>query len=164
MDVKLVPFINSALKQVGAPYVWAAKGDYYVTREGRVVRQQESMLPLVFDCSGLVNWARMLAGGDDVRDTCNAQRLMDESLPVNQADPVLGRLRFYGTDAKHITHVSILLAREVGVQHALILDASGGDQTTRTVAEANARKACVRLHFDTRTDLIAERWPNFLKP
>jgi len=119
-------FIKVALSKMGAWYQWDGKG------------------PDVFDCSGLVAFALKEAGGPDVRDTFNAQKMWDSwPLPsmMTGAGVMPGDLCLYGDMATgRIWHV--MLAVGVG---GLVFGAAGGDHTTTSIAEAQRRGARVQL-------------------
>lgn len=72
-------FLRAVVEQLGKPVVWAAKS------------------PEAFDCSELVAWAYLQAGGTDQRGTHTAQRYHDETRPLRPDEPVLpGDLCFHG--------------------------------------------------------------------
>ena len=65
--------------------------------------------PDVFDCSELVAWGVLQAGGPDQRGTHTAQRYHDETRELDGGADVQqpGDLVFYGSDPAHVTHVTI---------------------------------------------------------
>ena len=134
----LARFLAAAVSQVGAPYIWGAKGELYGTQR-------------TFDCSGLVTWAYWRAGGPDWRATHNTDVLFTTlpSVAVDALQP--GDLLFWGQPATEgkladTEHVAIYL----GGQGAL-LSAAGGGSDTRTLEDAHEARACVRtessLHY-----------------
>lgn len=89
MIAKRGTFMGAVRSKLGAIVVWAHKG------------------PDTFDCSGLVTWALMHAGGDDVRDTHNANRLWYLLPPI--ASPAIGDLAFWSsTSVGQMSHVAIV--------------------------------------------------------
>jgi murein DD-endopeptidase len=125
----LARFLAAAVSQVGAPYIWGAKGDTYNGRH-------------TFDCSGLVTWAYREAGGPDWRATHNTDVLFATLPPVDALQP--GDLLFWGTPAKEgkpadTEHVAIYLGGSTA-----LLSAAGGGRTTRTIEDAHEAKAYVR--------------------
>jgi cell wall-associated NlpC family hydrolase len=83
--------LKAALSRVGRPYVWGGAG------------------PLVFDCSGLVQWSFAQAGIVMPRVAAD-QALTGPSVPLADAEP--GDLLFYHfdpTDPDYISHVAIYL-------------------------------------------------------
>jgi murein DD-endopeptidase len=122
-------FLTLCLEQLGKPYIWASKG------------------PASFDCSGLVTWSLLKAGGPDWRGFHNAQRLWTE-LPET-FDPQPGDLAFYGrTD--HSSHVMV----RVGA-FGLIVGASGGNSDTTTPTPGASVK--IRASHTYRPDFLGWR-------
>jgi cell wall-associated NlpC family hydrolase len=83
--------LTAAMSRRGLPYVWGGDG------------------PLVFDCSGLVQWSFRQAGITMPRVAAD-QALTGPSVPVSQLQP--GDLLFYHTDPSapgYISHVTIFL-------------------------------------------------------
>ena len=83
--------LKAALSRVGKPYVWGGAG------------------PLVFDCSGLVQWSFAQAGIVMPRVAAD-QAITGPSVPLADAEP--GDLLFYHfdpTDPDYISHVAIYL-------------------------------------------------------
>lgn len=120
----------------------------------------------VFDCSGAFGYGVVKAGLKDKRLTNSAQTWMDElekydpSIPLDVAVQNHPVVLFFGKAGvagptivpPHATHIA------VGVSlygELWIVEASGGDETTTTVAEANRRGAKVRFGPLQRHDLIA---------
>lgn len=143
--------IKHALTYAGAPYVWCGKGLELWDPAGPKTHHWGFE---VFDCSGFVTTAYLEAGGKDLRFTHAAQTMFDE-FPHRSADAgEFGLLKFYGASMKAVTHVGFSLG------NGLVLEAAGGDATTRTPADAKARGARVRVVFDGRHDFLGWRcWP-----
>lgn len=121
----LARFLAAAVSQVGAPYIWGAKGDFYGTQR-------------TFDCSGLVTWAYREAGGPDWRGTHNSDVLWEVLPEIGAAQFQPGDLLFWGERANP-EHVGIYLGGG-----GALLSAAGGDSDTRTVEDARKAGACVR--------------------
>lgn len=139
--------VTAALRQLGLPYLWAGRGDWYVRgTEMRPVRDAGCDF-LAFDCAGLVGWSCWKAGGPDLRNWWAADHLY-QALPFSRPDEF--SLAFYGPRA-HATHVAIELGR------GLVLEAAGGDSTTTTYEAALKRGARVRVGFEQRTDKLGSR-------
>lgn len=146
MTTQITRFLDAALSQVGAPYIWGGKG-------GKQFRVDPSRGPglyahsfgrNVFDCSGLVTWAALEAGGLDQRGELSAKIILERFQPApNEWES--GVLRLYPG------HVAIVLCEEI------VLEAAGGDSSTLVITP-NAR---VRAGFERRTDFIAARRMQF---
>lgn len=128
----LARFLVAAISQLGAPYIWNAKGELYNGQR-------------TFDCSGLVTWSYREAGGPDLRATHNTDVLFATfpHVAVDALQP--GDLLFWGKPAKEgapadTEHVAIYL----GGSSALI-SAAGGGHTTRTLEDARRAGAKVRM-------------------
>ena len=90
-STELVTMLRAALGKQGRPYVWGGSG------------------PLVFDCSGLVQWSFAQAGIVMPRVAAD-QALTGPAVPLSKIAP--GDLLFYHTDPtdpKYISHVAIYL-------------------------------------------------------
>lgn len=140
-------FVRSALRHVGAPYLWRGKGLDIWTPEGL---RSNGLGVLAYDCSGLVTSALRDAGGPDWRASHSAQTLFDTLTPAPTADR-FGVLRFYGASPTAVTHVAI------GLGNGLVLEAAGGDSHTTSLQAARAANARVRVVLDGRTDLLGAR-------
>jgi cell wall-associated NlpC family hydrolase len=141
--------VDIALRQLGAPYIWAGQGDYYV-REGRILPIAMAGVPVLgFDCAGLVKYCALKAGGPDLRGWWGADSLFRE-LPTADASERF-TLVFYGR-GRSATHVGIALS-----DTGLVLEASGGDGTTLTFQDALHRNACVRVGRNGRMDRLGYR-------
>jgi murein DD-endopeptidase len=134
-------FVQAALEQLGAPYLWGAKGQI-VADKGVALR--------AFDCSGLVTWCFRLVGGADWCATHNTDRLWDECRPT-QAQRA-GTLVLYGPPGNP-NHVMILLGEGV------VVGASGGGSRTVTLALARDARARVKpfSHYTYRPDVLGFR-------
>lgn len=127
MPAKRSLFLAHVLNAIGSPYRWGGKGELAA----------ESGPTRVFDCSGLVTWSYLMAGGPDWRATHNTDRLLLEAQPVRtleEAEP--GDLAFYGYpgDPSHVM---------VHVGEGVVVGAAGGDSTTTTLEAAAKRGARV---------------------
>lgn len=137
--------IQAALARLGAPYIWGGKGYVKWSPVGLVAMPEDgpgSGHPLFgVDCSGLVTSALKDANGPDWRATHSASRLREEC-EREQPPNVFGNLHFYGPSASNIVHVALAL------DHGLLLEAAGGDETTLKPTPGK----CVRIGFALRND------------
>lgn len=135
-------FLALCVEQMGAPYVWGSKG--LVAGSIRT-----------FDCSGLVTWALLKVGGPDWRAFHNTDRLWAECVPTDT--PRAGTLALYGP-AGDPNHVMVHLGEGV------VLGASGGGSKTRSVGDAYAQGAAVKVkpHHTYRPDFLGWRELPFL--
>lgn len=101
------------------------------------------------DCSHLAKKV-LKTWGVKYPDT-NAQGLFDFfSDKARWQDYRPGAFAFFGKDAKNITHVGILVTPNQ------MIEARGGDETTLTISEAQAKGAFVEMtNIKHRSDLIA---------
>ena len=97
--------------------------------------------PTGTDCSGLVNIATQAIGKLGVKEDRTAAGWYQHS---NAALPEPGNLIFYKNKDGKVIHVEVLLAQVEGVWYSI--GASGGDSTTHTIADAEARNAFVKVH------------------
>jgi cell wall-associated NlpC family hydrolase len=137
--------VDEALKQIGAPYIWAAKGDKLWTPAG--LKPLVNM-PLAFDCIGLITYAIWRAGGPDWRGTENAQTMFEH---MRSPDPVpnnVPHLRYYGKDQANITHIALALYFQQTAW--LVCEAAGGGHLTNTITPG----AKVFCHFERRADFV----------
>lgn len=139
-------FVRCALKHVGAPYIWAARGPLKWTPNGL---KAHGLGVDAYDCSGLVLCALREAGGPDLRATHNAD-LLYRTLTATPSRNMVGALLFYGSPSR-ATHVAISLGND------LVLEAGGGGPATLLVADAKKADAKVRVCFDGRTDFLGAR-------
>lgn len=166
--------VDLALRQVGAPYLWSARGDYVVRDErlpsGAVLAGQQFNVHSAqvgvpaglsaFDCAGLVTWAAWKAGAADIRGWWGADTLY-EHLPEYDASGErpgdCNRLVFYGALGGRATHVAIDIGR------GLVIEAAGGDATTLTYQDALKRTrlspwpAAVAVRREFRRDRLGSR-------
>jgi cell wall-associated NlpC family hydrolase len=130
-----------AIELSGLPYVWGGNN------------------PLTgFDCSGYVQWVLKAAGIDPPGDQ-TAQALYDYfERNGNHVSPQAGALVFYGRDVKHITHVGF------AISPYQMMEAGGGDSTTRDYDRACEQGACVRMSLiEARKDLVASVKPHYVR-
>lgn len=132
---------QTALQYIGTPYIYA--GNHVL--EG-------------FDCSGFVQELLMSVGVDPRWDQ-SSQGLYDHFSEAGEAEwnnYSCGALAFFGDSASKIEHVAMLLD-----QYRMI-EAAGGDSTTKTFDDAKARGACVRIRpVASRRDLVAILKPRY---
>lgn len=114
-------FLLEAQKRIGAPYIWAGKGDHAIRDQGRIAPMAELGCERGFDCSGFVTDTARAVGSNDLRGWWNAHAML-ANLPEPAADETL-RLVLYGTNG-HADHVALELAP------GLVMEAAGGDSTT----------------------------------
>ena len=135
----LSTFLTIARAQAGKPYQWAAKG------------------PDSFDCSGLITYSLLAAGGPDIREMWNAGRLYAESMHVDRADIRQGDWAFYGSPHSPPSHVMVVMDPLPGLTQWSVWGATGGNHTTLTLADAVKLGACVKARPGIlyRPDLIA---------
>jgi cell wall-associated NlpC family hydrolase len=102
--------------------------------------------PDVFDCSELVAWGVLQAGGPDQRGTHTAQRYHDESRELADGEPILpGDLAFYGTAPDAVTHVTIC------DEYGGVISADGATRAIKSLSVALANPANrVRRHGTVR--------------
>ncbi len=110
-----------------------------------------------FDCSGFVQWCFRGFGLDQPGDQ-TAQDLYfywhDHGIVIEE--PQEGALVFYGTSLNKITHIAYALNKRT------IIEAGGGDSTTKTLKDASKKGACVRLrNWDYRKDYLAIILPKY---
>lgn len=142
-------FISTALKQLGAPYIWGGHGDVVWTPKNPVGMQKAAGCPRGFDCAGLVTWTVHQISTTDLTNSWNAQTMWDR-LP--EAAPDSFALALYGSRADLIQHVAVVLGNT-----NLLLQAAGGDSTTTSYTEAVRRSACVSVGYRGRQDLLGYR-------
>lgn len=155
---------KAMLNQSGVPYIWQGKGGIKWTPAGP--------LPMDFvgyDCSGLFGFGANVAGLKDRRMTNSAQTWMDElerypaSIPLEVAIQTRPVVCFFGHNSmptmvngpiipSHASHIALGVSM---YGELWVVEASGGDETTTTIAEANRRGAKVRFGPLQRHDLIA---------
>lgn len=128
-----------AIRFVGKPYVWGGE------------------LPAPPDCSGYVQELLRSCGEDPAGDQ-TAQGLYDwfETRGRHQIQKC-GSLVFYGQSVRAISHVAMM------IDQYRIVEAAGGDSTTKTEADALKRPgAMVRMRLlDYRRDRVAIVRPHY---
>ena len=131
--IRRAEFLRATLAKMGAPYVWGADGED------------------TFDCSGLVAFGLLKAGGPDWRKSHNCERFWKELHPT--WTPRCGDLAFFGAKPNGASHVMIILP------FGLVFGASGGNSTTTSVEAARAIKAKVKIFTDVnyRPDFLGFR-------
>lgn len=121
-----------AMQYLGTPYVWAGEHPAYG-----------------FDCSGFVQRVFRDVGVKLDRDRTSKELFEYLSLKGLYSGVGVDAILFFGKDVDSINHVAIALNDE------LMIEAAGGDSTTRTIAQANERDARVRItHINSRSNLI----------
>ena len=128
-------FLRLALERLGTWYVYGGRSWDIGT-----------------DCFGLIALASDDAGGPDFKMWWT-DRAWQKWEPITAEDMLPGDCIFYGGDPRNpgdVGHVAILL-NELG----MVLEAGGGDQSTKTVAEAKRCNARVRIkeHYLYRKDV-----------
>jgi cell wall-associated NlpC family hydrolase len=144
MPSQRAAFLVYVIDSLDSPYLWGAKGEFVQLPEARVQ---------AFDCSGLVTWSYLRAGGPDWRATHNTDKLLLECQPVRTEEAAPGDLAFYGTlregrpDPSHVM---------VHVGAGVVVGAAGGDFTTTTLEAAAKRGARVlaRTSLTYRRDFL----------
>jgi peptidoglycan DL-endopeptidase CwlO len=97
-SAEVLKFLTAAESRLGLPYVWGGRG------------------PLVFDCSGLVQWSLAQAGVVMPRVAADQARTGPE-VPLSQLQP--GDLLFYHTDPTapgYISHVAVFVGNGEMIQ------------------------------------------------
>ena len=133
--------IDYALSMLGVPYKWGGSNSL----EG-------------LDCSGFIQCILASAGIDPPGDQ-TAQSLYN-AFEKNGAHgtPSPGALVFYGRSVTKITHVAFC------IDPYRVIEAGGGDSTTKTKEDAAKRGACVRIRLiDHRSDRVAIIKPSYIK-
>ena len=142
-------FVAEALKQVGKPYLWGARGERQWSPSGPILLPE-----LAFDCSGLILHSAWQAGSKDRTMLENAQTLWDAlSTPTVASSP---HLRLYGKDTEHVTHVALGFYI-YGAGGLLVCEAAGGGSQTTTVELARQQGAAVRVGEELRRDYLGAR-------
>jgi cell wall-associated NlpC family hydrolase len=136
-----------ATQKIGEPYIWAGRGDFYVSG-GQIKPIRAAGCLEGFDCAGLVDFAAWKAGAGDLRYWWGANHfwhLLPEPGPSEKV-----RLRLYGTP-DYAWHVALDLG------DGRMLQAAGGDHTTVTAELARVRNACVRIDPVRRSQFLGFR-------
>lgn len=139
-------FVNAALLQAGAPYIWGGKGRLQF-RNGQLLKHlfvDKDNNPInVFDCCGLVTHCiyNITTGVLDFRGSHSVKTILD-TFPICNEDFGDGCLIIYGSS--HPSHVAIDLGR------GRVVDAAGGDETTNSLQAALEANARVYVHRQNR--------------
>lgn len=143
MSAQRALFLRTVLEQVGAPYLWGGKGSVIAPYGLRA-----------FDCSGLVTYAYLKAGGPDWRLTHNTD-VMLAKLPAVE-EPRAGTLCLYGKGAD-ASHVMVYVAEGV------VVGASGGGSNTTSIGIAQDVGARVKVYASVnyRPDFLGYRELDF---
>ena len=131
--------IRYAMSFLGLPYRWGGEN------------------PLTgFDCSGLVQEILMSVGIDPQGDQ-SAQGLHDWFAPRSTHGAYsAGALAFYGPSLNQITHVAFM------VDAYRVIEAGGGGSSTKTLTDATAQNAVVRMRpVKHRKDFLVTLKPNY---
>ena len=130
-----------AMTLLGLPYKWGGQNPL----EG-------------FDCSGLVQEILASVGADPKGDQ-TAQMLFDyfsKSKNGRISEPKCGALSFYGSNHKSIRHIAFC------INEYQMIEAAGGDSSTRTLEDASNRGSFVRIRpIMYRLDYIHCIYPYF---
>lgn len=113
-----------------------------------------------FDCSGLVLEGLKAVGYLPHACDLNSQALYDHLQKIgNGVIPIEvseGCLVFFGKDKKSIDHVAY------AISNTLIIEAGGGDSTTLTAEDAEAKNAFVRIRpIKYRKAYVGAMLPNY---
>jgi len=139
--MSLVDVKEASFHYLGIPYIWGGNN----ALQG-------------FDCSGFVQCILDMAGADPRGDQ-TAQALFDYfSKNGSWNAHGLGALAFYGAATPKITHVGWCINK------SQMIEAGGGDSTTKTKKDAAKRGAMVRIKLiKARSDLQAIIMPSYVK-
>jgi len=110
-----------------------------------------------FDCGGLVIDILQTVGELPNRYDNTSQGLYNHfSKVANSTGIGLGALCFYGKSKNRIIHVAMM------IDDSSILEAGGGNSTTKTVVDAIKKDARVRIRqYNFRKDLVAIIMPKY---
>lgn len=111
-----------------------------------------------YDCSGLVQ--EFLAScGEDQKGDQTAQGIYDWwSTKGCWTNLSTGALLFFGKDLKHVSHVAM------AYDQYRMIEAAGGGRKTKTIDDAIAHRAMVRMRLITsRSDVRAIIRPHYAK-
>lgn len=135
---KIFAAIRYAEHFIGLPYKWGGSNPV----DG-------------MDCSGFVQAVLQSVGIDPPGDQ-TAQALFAYFSKEGQEKRLAsGCLLFFGADKSRISHIAL------AVNEWQMIEAGGGDSTTKTVAEAARQNAYVRIRpVANRSDLRASIMPN----
>ena len=124
--------VNYAKSFIGLPYIWGGNNPI----DG-------------FDCSGFVleclKAVGVLRGGDRA-----SMSIHNELKEIGLASGIeKGAILFFGKDENSITHTAIAISEH------LMIEAGGGNSTTKTPEDAAKKNAFVRIRpIDSRSDLV----------
>ena len=109
-----------------------------------------------YDCSGFIQEVLASAGLDPPGDQ-TAQSLFEHFSKDGRWNRYqAGSLAFYGKDARHVTHVAMMIDK-----YRVIEAGGGGSNVTNTQAAARA-DAFIRVrHISHRKDLVAVLFPDY---
>lgn len=140
-SIKVNKVIDYAMSMVGTPYKWGGNG------------------PDGYDCSGFIQEVLASVGQQPPIDK-SSQELFEFyakiSKPLARHRPRAGSLVFYGSGINHITHV------DFAIDAYRVVGAIGGNMATRTVEQARAKGAFVKVRpINYRPDIVAVLFPNY---
>lgn len=112
-----------------------------------------------WDCSGMVcEWLKA-TGEIPYNADLSAQMIFDK-YDRNSTSGIFtrGALAFYGEDVRKISHIGLL------INSYQMLEAGGGDSTTKTIEEAKKRGAMTRVRMvHYRKDFIVTLMPSYAR-
>lgn len=133
------PLVAAARAYLGKPYVWGGKRNSLFDL-ARLKLEPSPWLPVqCFDCSGVVTVSILDLGGPNWLGTHSAGTLRDVCVPVARGAEIEGDLLF------RPRHVAIFV-RHGRPGHVVVIEASGGDETTTTPFIAERQGAAVKEH------------------
>jgi cell wall-associated NlpC family hydrolase len=118
---------------LGVPYKWGGNS-----------------APDGYDCSGLVCELLKAQGLLGNKEDYSAAQLFNLFKDNQTTKPRRGTLCFYGKNLSTISHVAFC------INPTQIVEAGGGNSEVKTLADAIAKQACVRIRlYNYRSDLLA---------
>ncbi len=145
--------VAQARKHIGSPYVWGGKGHSLFNLEHLNLELSHWDIA-VFDCSGLITVSLWELGFCDWRGSHNAAALQRECEDVDLSRLEQGDLLF------RPGHVAIFVSGNG--DKARVIEACGGDQSTRSPAAAAKRNAFVKEH-EVSPRGVGLKWPGRLR-